>query len=108
RPAARTCGRTMGAVDDAVELKRTPLEAEHRKLGAKLGPFAGWNMPIEYRGALAEHKAVRERVGIFDLTQLGKVDGTGPGGCGLLQRMVTNDVATAAVGEALYNLVLNE
>jgi aminomethyltransferase len=97
-----------GAVDDAVELKRTPLEAEHRMLGAKLGPFAGWNMPIEYRGALAEHKAVRERVGIFDLTHLGKVDVSGPGALGLLQRIVTNDVAKAAVGEALYNLVLNE
>ena len=90
------------------QLRHTPLEAEHRALGAKLGPFAGWNMPIEYAGALKEHDAVRERVGLFDLTHLGKVEVTGPGALGLLQSVVTNDLAKAAVGEALYNLVLNE
>jgi aminomethyltransferase len=89
-------------------LRRTPLEAEHEGLGAKLGPFAGWLMPIEYSGALAEHKAVRERVGIFDLTHLGKVEVIGPGALGMLQGFVTNDLTKAAVGEALYNLVLNE
>lgn len=65
-------------------------------------------MPIEYEGALAEHRAVRERVGLFDLTHLGKVDVTGAGALGMLQRVVTNDLSRAAVGEALYNLVLNE
>ena len=59
---------------ERIELKRTPLEDEHRTLGAKLGPFAGWNMPIEYAGTLSEHRAVRERVGLFDLTHLGKID----------------------------------
>ncbi len=90
------------------ELRRTPLEDAHRSLGAKLAPFAGWLMPIEYEGALAEHRAVRERVGLFDLTHLGKVDVTGPGALGMLQRVVTNDLTKAAVGDALYNLVLNE
>jgi aminomethyltransferase len=90
------------------QLKHTPLEAEHERLGAKLGPFAGWRMPIEYAGALKEHQAVRERVGLFDLTHLGKVDVTGPGALGMLQRVVTNDLTRAAVGEALYNLVLND
>ncbi len=89
-------------------LRRTPLEDEHMRLGAKMGPFAGWNMPIEYVGALKEHEAVRERVGVFDLTHLGKVDVTGPGAVEMLQRVVTNDLSRAAVGEALYNLVLNE
>lgn len=93
---------------DRVELRHTPLEAEHERLGAKLGPFAGWNMPIEYEGPLAEHKAVRERVGLFDLTHLGKVEVRGPGAIGLLQHMVTNDLRKAAEGEALYNLVLND
>ncbi|HEV8563381.1 MAG TPA: glycine cleavage system aminomethyltransferase GcvT [Actinomycetota bacterium] len=93
---------------EEVELKRTPLEAEHVRLGAKMGPFAGWNMPIEYEGALAEHAAVRERVGLFDLTHLGKVEVTGSGALGMLQRVVTNDLSRAAVGEALYNLVLND
>jgi aminomethyltransferase len=98
----------MPPVDETQELKHTPLEAEHRALGAKLGPFGGWLMPIEYEGALAEHRAVRERVGLFDLTHLGKVDVTGPGALGMLQRVVTNDVGRIAVGEAQYNLVLNE
>ena len=100
--------RRMHGSEDAEELKHTPLEDEHRRLGAKLAPFAGWLMPIEYEGALAEHRAVRERVGLFDLTHLGKVDVTGPGALGMLQRVVTNDLSNASVGEALYNLVLNE
>ena len=95
-------------MDRDAELRRTPLEAEHIRLGAKMGPFAGWQMPIEYEGAIAEHRAVRERVGLFDLTHLGKVDVTGPGALGMLQRVVTNDLSRAAVGEAQYNLVLNE
>ena len=98
----------MPGVDEPAALQHTPLEAEHRALGAKLGPFGGWLMPIEYAGALTEHEAVRERVGLFDLTHLGKVDVQGPGALGLLQRVVTNDVSRAAVGEAHYNLVLNE
>jgi aminomethyltransferase len=92
----------------AEELKRTPLERIHRGLGAKLGPFAGWMMPIEYEGALAEHRAVRDRVGLFDLTHLGKVEVTGPGALGMLQRVVTNDLSRIGAGEAQYNLVLNE
>jgi aminomethyltransferase len=90
------------------ELRVTPLDAVHRSLGAKMGPFAGWLMPIEYEGALAEHRAVRERVGLFDLTHLGKVEVTGPGALGMLQRVVTNDLSRAEVGEAMYSLVLNE
>lgn len=95
-------------MDEPDELKRTPLEPEHLALGAKMGPFGGWQMPIEYGGALKEHEAVRERVGLFDLTHLGKVDVTGPGALDLLQRVVTNDVARTDVGDAVYNLVLNE
>ncbi|HEY7478661.1 MAG TPA: glycine cleavage system aminomethyltransferase GcvT [Actinomycetota bacterium] len=95
-------------MDEPDVLKHTPLEDEHRALGAKLGPFGGWFMPIEYEGALAEHRAVRERVGLFDLTHLGKVEVVGPGARGMLQGVVTNDVAAISVGEAQYNLVLNE
>ena len=96
------------AADSPVELKRTPLEAEHLRLGAKMAPFAGWQMPIEYEGALAEHRSVRTNVGLFDLTHLGKVEVVGPGALGMLQRLVTNDLTRAGVGDALYNLVLNE
>ena len=108
----KTDDRTTDAGDRSPtppdELRRTPLEADHVALGAKLGPFAGWNMPIEYEGALAEHRHVRSGVGLFDLTHLGKVEVAGPGALGMLQRMVTNDLARASVGDALYNLVLNE
>ena len=96
------------ASDTPEELKRTPLEPEHIRLGAKLAPFAGWLMPIEYEGALAEHRDVRSHVGLFDLTHLGKVEVVGPGALGMLQRLVTNDLTKAAVGQAQYNLVLNE
>jgi aminomethyltransferase len=96
-------------VEDAqTEIIRTPLEKEHRELGAKLGPFAGWLMPIEYAGTLAEHAAVRERVGLFDLMHLGKVTLEGPAALEVVQRTVTNDVSKVGVGEAQYNMVLNE
>ena len=94
-------------MDDPV-LTRTPLEPEHAVLGAKMGEFAGWAMPIEYAGTLSEHRAVREAVGIFDLTHLGKVDVKGPGALDGLQSVLSNDVSKAGVGAAQYNLVLTE
>jgi len=103
-----TADATADATDPPQELRRTPLEAEHLRLGAKMAPFAGWQMPIEYEGALAEHRSVRTHVGLFDLTHLGKVEVVGPGAFGMLQRLVTNDLGRAGVGDALYNLVLNE
>jgi aminomethyltransferase len=96
----------MDHADDV--LKHSPLEPEHRELGAKLGPFAGWLMPIEYEGTVTEHRAVRERVGLFDLMHLGKVTVDGPEALDVIQRAVTNDVAKVDVGHAQYNLVLNE
>jgi aminomethyltransferase len=107
-PPPNTTDAAGDAEDPPRELKRTPLEAEHVRLGAKMAPFAGWQMPIEYEGALAEHRSVRTHVGLFDLTHLGKVEVVGPGALGMLQRLVTNDLSRAGVGDALYNLVLNE
>lgn len=94
-------------MDDA-SLRHTPLEEQHRELGAKLGPFGGWLMPIEYEGVLSEHRAVRERAGLFDLSHLGKVDVAGTGAVSLLQRLLTNDVASIEAGRAQYNLLLND
>jgi aminomethyltransferase len=88
--------------------RRTPLEQEHRDLGARLGPFAGWLMPIEYQGTLTEHRAVREAVGLFDLTHLGKVMVEGDGALDVLQRAFTNDLSKVDVGGAQYNMLLNE
>ncbi len=92
-------------VDD---LHHSPLEVEHLELGAKLGPFGGWFMPIEYEGTLSEHRAVRERVGLFDLSHLGKVDVRGARAFDALQRTLSNDLAKVIVGRAQYNQVLND
>jgi aminomethyltransferase len=89
-------------------LKSTPLEAEHVALGAHMGAFAGWNMPIEYEGTLTEHRAVREAVGVFDLTHLGKIIVEGPGALALLQATMANDLSKIPVGGAQYNMVLTE
>ena len=90
------------------DTRHGPLEELHRSLGAKLGPFGGWLMPIEYRGVLSEHRAVRERVGLFDLSHLGKVDVVGAAAFGALQGLLTNDLGRVDVGRAQYHHLLNE
>jgi len=90
------------------EVRHGPLEQVHRDLGAKIGPFGGWLMPIEYAGTLVEHRAVRERVGLFDLSHLGKLDVLGPEAFGALQGLLTNDLGRVEVGRAQYHHVLNE
>jgi aminomethyltransferase len=72
-----------------------------------MGPFGGWLMPIEYAGTLAEHRAVRERVGLFDLSHLGKLDVLGPEAFGVLQGLLTNDLGRVEVGHAQYHHLLN-
>jgi aminomethyltransferase len=95
-------------VTDA-DLKHSPLDAAHRALGAKLGPFAGWDMPIQYAGTLSEHQAVREAVGLFDLSHLGKVEVRGAGAHRALQHALSNDLdRLAGPGAAQYTLCLNE
>jgi aminomethyltransferase len=90
------------------DIRHGPLEDLHGSLGAKLGPFAGWLMPIEYRGVLSEHRAVRERVGLFDLSHLGKVDVVGASAFGALQGLFTNDLRKVDVGRAQYHHLLND
>ena len=90
------------------DIRHGPLEDLHGSLGAKLGPFAGWLMPIEYRGVLSEHRAVRERVGLFDLSHLGKVDVVGASAFGALQGLFTNDLRKVEVGRAQYHHLLND
>jgi len=90
------------------DLRHSPLEEVHRALGAKLGPFGGWLMPIEYEGVLSEHRAVRERVGLFDLSHLGKLDVLGPTAFDALQGLLTNDLRKVQVGRAQYHHLLNQ
>ena len=73
------------------ELRRSLLDV-HRRLGAKMGAFAGWDMPIQYQGTMSEHQAVRESVGVFDLSHLGKVEVRGDGAHDTLQHALSNDL----------------
>jgi len=97
-------------VNDSADapLRHSPLEAQHEDVGAKLGPFGGWLMPIEYQGVLSEHRAVRERAGLFDLSHLGKVDVSGAGAGALLQGVLTNNAGSIEAGHTQYNLLLND
>ncbi|MGH2840904.1 MAG: glycine cleavage system aminomethyltransferase GcvT, partial [Solirubrobacteraceae bacterium] len=89
-------------------LKHTPLFECHRQAGAKLVPFAGWEMPVQYAdGIKAEHVAVRTAAGIFDVSHMGEVEFSGPGAEAFLQRVYTNDVSKIAVGGAQYSLLCN-
>ena len=90
------------------DARHGPLEELHRELGAKLGPFGGWLMPVEYKGTLSEHRAVRERVGLFDLSHLGKIDVGGETAFDALQGLLTNDLRMVDVGSAQYHHLLNE
>ena len=95
---------------------KSPLYDWHAKQGAKLADFGGWDMPIEYPagvsglsgGTLAEHAAVRERVGIFDVSHLGKISVIGAGAKNFVNEMVTNDLAKISAGSAQYNLFCND
>jgi aminomethyltransferase len=83
-------------------LKRTPLYELHRELGAKLIDFGGWEMPVQYAGILEEHRAVRERVGLFDVSHMGEFDVTGRDALAYLQWMTPNDVGKLADGRIHY------
>jgi aminomethyltransferase len=86
----------------ATALKRTPLFETHKRLGARLVEFGGWEMPVQYSGILEEHRAVRQRAGLFDVSHMGEFRVEGPGALDFLQSLVPNDVSRLAVHQALY------
>jgi aminomethyltransferase len=88
-------------------LLRTPLYHEHVRLGGKLVPFAGYEMPLRYSGDVAEHQAVRTQAGLFDVSHMGEFLVRGPGALAFLQQLVTNDVSKVPVGKAQYNALPN-
>ena len=92
------------------DVKHSPLEPAHLKLGARMVPFAGWLMPIQYDGILAEHRAVREKLGIFDISHMGQITIRGDGNrtTDWLNSLFTNDVSKLGIGEGQYTLMLNE
>jgi aminomethyltransferase len=89
-------------------LRRTPLFERHRDAGARLVEFAGWEMPVQYRGVREEHIAVRDACGIFDVSHMGEIETSGPQASELLQRLLSNDVSKIALGGALYGLLCRE
>ena len=90
------------------DLKHSPLEAAHTALGARLVPFAGWNMPIQYSSILTEHHAVRTQAGIFDISHMGQFLISGPACAAWLNRLLTNNVERLAPGQGQYTLMLND
>src|SRR5688572_24260052 len=90
----------------ATNLKRTPLHAAHVAAGARLIDFGGWDMPVQYKaGTIKEHKAVREALGLFDVSHMGEVVLRGPRAAEAAQKLTTNDVAGVPVGKAVYTLL---
>ncbi len=90
----------------AVALRKTPLNARHRASGAKMVPFAGWEMPVEYSGVVAEHTAVRERAGLFDVSHMGEIEIAGKDALAAVQRISSNDASKLSVGQAQYSGLL--
>ncbi|MBI2871755.1 MAG: glycine cleavage system aminomethyltransferase GcvT [Chloroflexi bacterium] len=88
-------------------LKHTPLFAAHVALGGRIVPFAGWEMPLQFQGILAESRAVRARCGLFDVSHMGRIVVEGPGAGPLLDWAHSNDIAGMAVGRARYGLLCN-
>jgi aminomethyltransferase len=89
-------------------LRHTPLHDRHAAAGARLVPFAGWEMPVQYEGIRQEHVAVRTDAGVFDVSHMGEIETSGPQAGDFLQRVLSNDVSKLAEGGAQYSVICNE
>src|SRR5947208_1118463 len=89
-------------------LLRTPLQDRHVALGARMVPFAGWEMPVQYEGVIAEHRAVRADCGVFDVSHMGEFEVEGPRATALLQATLSNDLDKIGPGQAQYTLLTNQ
>ena len=92
----------------AQTLQQTPLHDRHVELGARMVPFAGWEMPVQYDGVIQEHRAVRTDAGVFDVSHMGEIEVEGPQAHALLQSLLSNDLDKIRPGEAQYTLLTNE
>jgi glycine cleavage system T protein (aminomethyltransferase) len=90
------------------ELKRTPLYEQHRRAGARMVPFAGWEMPVQYEGVRQEHVAVRTGAGLFDVSHMGEIETRGARAAEFLRHLLTNDVERIGAGGAQYSLLCRE
>ncbi|HZE07409.1 MAG TPA: glycine cleavage system aminomethyltransferase GcvT [Gemmatimonadaceae bacterium] len=108
-PTAGRPDRATASAGPEKPLKRTPLYHVHAALGAKIVPFAGFEMPVQYpTGITAEHKAVREKAGLFDVSHMGEFIVRGPDAVGFVNYVTTNDVAVLKPGQAQYSTILRE
>jgi len=89
-------------------IKKTPLYQLHLAAGAKMIDFGGWLMPVQYRDILEEHRCVRERVGLFDVSHMGEITVSGPGAQRLVQQLITNDIAPMDDGRVIYSPMCNK
>ena len=89
-------------------MKQTPLNAVHRGMGAKMVPFGGWDMPVQYSGILEEHRAVRSAAGLFDVSHMGEVEFRGPAALAAVQRLTSNDASRLKVGQVQYTALTTE
>ena len=89
-------------------LRRTPLFDRHVEAGARIVPFAGWEMPVQYQGIIPEHLAVRTAAGVFDVSHMGQLELRGAGALAFAQRMLSNDLDRIGAGHAQYTLLLDE
>src|SRR6185436_2485881 len=94
--------------EPVAELKKTPLHARHRSLNARIVPYAGWEMPVEYAGITSEHLAVRTRAGLFDVSHMGQIEVAGKNALAAVQQLLCNDAGKLAVGQAQYSALLTE
>jgi aminomethyltransferase len=92
-------------VSDPATLRRTPLHDLHRELGARLVPFAGYEMPVQYRSIIEEHRAVRGAVGLFDLSHMGEIEVRGEEAVAFLRHAVASDPGALSVGQAQYSML---
>jgi aminomethyltransferase len=92
----------------AQTLQQTPLHDRHVALGARMVPFAGWEMPVQYEGVIQEHRAVRTDAGVFDVSHMGEIEVEGPRARELLQSLLSNDLDKLDPGQAQYTLLTNE
>src|SRR5205085_9346563 len=92
--------RALSSIARVQTLRRTPLYQQHVAAGARMVPFAGWELPVQYEGVLAEHRAVRTDAGVFDVSHMGELEVEGPTAHELLQARLSNDVSALSRGEA--------
>jgi glycine cleavage system T protein (aminomethyltransferase) len=95
--------RTLMSLPAPASLKKTPLNARHRALGARMVEFGGWDMPVEYSGIVDEHLAVRTRAGLFDVSHMGEIEIAGGDALKAVQHITSNDAAKLAIGQIQYS-----